>query len=68
VTGLQWSDYRDGDPAWVRRVQEEIFALWAAGRLAPPIMAHYPLPEAAVALDRLAAGGMSGRIVLTTGR
>jgi NADPH2:quinone reductase len=68
VAGLQWSDYRDGDPAWVRRVQEEIFALWAAGRLAPRIMARYPLEEAPAALERVAAGGMGGRIVLTTGR
>ena len=23
VSGLQWSDYRERDPAWVRRVQDE---------------------------------------------
>jgi NADPH2:quinone reductase len=68
VLGLQWSDYRDGDPASVRRVQEEIFTFWEAGRLAPRIMATYPLVDAATALERLAAGGMSGKVVLTTER
>ena len=25
ASGLQWSDYRERDPAWVRRVQSELF-------------------------------------------
>ena len=35
ATGLQWSDYRDRDPAWVRRVQHELFELYEAGKLRP---------------------------------
>ena len=34
--GLQWSDYRERDPARVRSVQDELFDLYAAGKLCLP--------------------------------
>jgi NADPH2:quinone reductase len=66
VMGLQWSDYRDRDPAWVARVQDELFALIAAGRIAPVIDTVYPLGAAAEGLRRLEAGQVGGKLVLDT--
>jgi len=65
--GLQWSDYRDRDPAWVRRVQSELFELYAGGLLRPQIARTLPMTEFATALDLLATGRARGKLVLTTG-
>jgi NADPH:quinone reductase len=65
--GLQWSDYRERDPAWVRRVQGELFALYAAGKLRPQIMQTFPMAAFAAALDLVARGQARGKLVLTTG-
>lgn len=66
ATGLHWSDYRDDDPGLVRRVQDEIFAHWSAGRLKPPIADIYPMARAAEALRRIADRGVLGKLVLVT--
>jgi NADPH:quinone reductase len=67
ASGLQWSDYRERDPAWVRRVQAELFALHAAGKLRSDVMRAFPIEEFAAALDLLADGEVRGKVVLTTG-
>lgn len=64
VTGLQWSDYRDRDPAWVQSVQQDIFALWSDGKLSPQIADTLPLSEFAEALKRLKDGRAHGKIIL----
>ncbi len=66
VLGLQWSDYRDRTPAWVARVQHELFELLAAGRIAPVIDAVYGFGDVAVGLRRLEAGQVAGKLVLAT--
>ena len=68
VSGLQWSDYREHDPAWVRRVQDQIFALWQEGKLTPLISDRLPLEAFADALGRLRRGEVRGKIVLETGK
>lgn len=68
VSGLQWSDYRDRDPAWVRRVQEELFALYVAGKIRPRVMQSFPIEEFAAALALVKAGKVQGKVVLTTAR
>ena len=68
VTGLQWSDYRDREPARVARVQQEIFDLYAAGKVRPPVVGEYPLERFAEALERLEGGHVNGKLVLTTWR
>jgi len=65
VSGLQWSDYRDRDPAWVRRVHNELCDLYALGRIDPQIMAAYPMANAAEALDLIRSGQVRGKVVLT---
>lgn len=68
VTGLQWSDYRDRDPAWVRRVQNELFDLYKIGKIKPNVMHSFPLEQFADALAMVKAGKVQGKVVLTTGR
>jgi NADPH2:quinone reductase len=64
--GLQWSDYREREPAWVRRVQSELFELYAAGKLRPQIMRTFPIAKFATALDLVAQARVRGKVVLTT--
>jgi len=65
VTGLQWSDYREREPAWMARVQDEIFDLYRQGKLDPPISKTLPLERFAEGLRLLKEGGVQGKIVLT---
>lgn len=66
ASGLHWSDYRERDPAWVRRVQEALYGLWREGKLKPAVAAVYPLEQAAVALRRMASRRVQGKLVLAT--
>ena len=67
VSGLQWSDYRDRDPAAVARAQAEIFSLYRAGKLQPIVSRIFPLEDFAQALAQLKRGDAQGKLVLTTG-
>lgn len=67
VSGLQWSDYRERTPAWVAKVQGELFDLYRDGKLTPQISKRLPLEGFAEALDLLKAGQVQGKIVLTVG-
>ena len=64
VVGLQWSDYRERDPEWVRRVQDELYALYAGGKLRPYVSERYPLERFADALGRFTSRGVLGKMVL----
>jgi len=66
VSGLQWSDYRERDPAWVKRVQDEIFSMYSAGKLKPAIMGAFPMEQFAEALALVREGRVNGKVVLTT--
>jgi NADPH2:quinone reductase len=67
ASGLQWSDYRERDPAWVRRVQGELFQLYEAGKLRPRIMRTFAMDAFAGALGLVAGGRACGKVGLTTG-
>ncbi|MFZ2650897.1 MAG: NADPH:quinone oxidoreductase family protein, partial [Burkholderiaceae bacterium] len=64
VAGLQWTDYRARDPERVRAVQDELYALYAQGKLTPVITARYPLERFAQALARFETRQVQGKIVL----
>jgi NADPH2:quinone reductase len=64
VAGLQWSDYRERWPECVAEAQRQLFALYAAGKIAPHIMARLPLADAGAALERIAKGEVLGKLVL----
>jgi NADPH2:quinone reductase len=66
VSGLQWSDYREHTPEWVRRVQTELFGLYAHGAIRPRIMRSFPLERFAEALELVRRGSVQGKVVLTT--
>jgi NADPH:quinone reductase len=51
--------------AVARRVEAHVVPLLAAGTVAVPVGETYPMADAARALDRFAAGGKFGKIVLT---
>ncbi len=65
VSGLQWSDYREREPAWVANVQQELFDLYQAGKLTPHISKRFPLEGFSEALDLLKAGKVQGKVILT---
>jgi len=67
ASGLQWSDYRDRDPAWVRRVQDQLFELYTTGKLSPQIARTFPMAAFAAALELVASGRAHGKLVLTVG-
>jgi NADPH2:quinone reductase len=66
LAGLQWSDYRDRDPASVARAHRALVDLWSAGKIRPPVAAEYPLERAAEALARLERGHVNGKLLLKT--
>lgn len=67
ISGLQWSDYRNRDPAWMHRVQDEIFGLYSAGKLKPNVMQIFPMEQFAEALSLIKNGNVHGKVVLVTG-
>ncbi|HKZ25055.1 MAG TPA: zinc-binding dehydrogenase, partial [Acidimicrobiia bacterium] len=66
-SGLQWSDYRERDPAWVARVQAEIFDMHGNGLLEPLVSRILPLERYATALSLLRDGRAQGKIILRVG-
>ena len=64
AAGLQWSDYREREPAWVQRVQAELYALWADGRLKPYVSERFALDRFADALGRFVERRVQGKMVL----
>jgi NADPH2:quinone reductase len=64
VSGLQVSDYRDRAPAWMRRVQADLFGLYLAGKIKPHIAATYPLSRFAEALVRFGRRDVVGKLIL----
>jgi NADPH2:quinone reductase len=64
VSGLQISDYRKRMPGLVRRCFEEVFALYAEGKVAAPASRSYPLAAAPEAFAALLARSVRERILL----
>ncbi|MEZ5653548.1 MAG: NADPH:quinone oxidoreductase family protein [Burkholderiaceae bacterium] len=64
VSGLQWSDYRDREPARVSQVQAEIYALHRAGQLRPLVWRCVPMTQFSDALAELKGARVQGKILL----
>jgi NADPH2:quinone reductase len=64
VAGLQWSDYRERDPAWVARAQQSLYKLYLENKLKPEITATYPLARFADALARFEQRAVQGKLLL----
>ena len=54
----------DEKAAVARRMERHVLPLLARGALTVPIAATFPMPQAASAYERFAAGGKLGKIVL----
>ena len=67
VSGLHWSDYRERHPEWMRRVQDELFALYDQGKLPVTLDRALPMERFAEALAMLRDRRVKGKVVLTTG-
>jgi len=64
VIGLQISDYRDREPAKVRRAQAELCAFYEQGKVQPRVMARFPLREHGAALAAVRDRKALGKVVL----
>ena len=64
VSGLYWGSYGAQTPDEIRAVQEDLFALYTAGKIKPAVMEVLPLQKVKQAFDRLARREVTGRIVL----
>lgn len=65
LLGLYWGKYLERDPHVVYESLDAIFAMLARGELKPEIEAM-PLADASVALERIRARTVVGKVVLTT--
>lgn len=67
VLGLHWGSYHDVAPALVREAQAEIEALVAAGLVEPLVSERLSPDDVPEALQRLASGRTTGRVVVVDG-
>ncbi|WP_406263425.1 NADPH:quinone oxidoreductase family protein [Actinacidiphila glaucinigra] len=67
VVGLHWGLYNTHDPAAVRRCHDELTRLAAEGAIRPLVSERVPLEGAADAVQRVADGTTTGRVVVVPG-
>ncbi|MFF2521147.1 NADPH:quinone oxidoreductase family protein [Streptomyces liangshanensis] len=67
ILGLHWGLYTTKDPAAVLRCHDELTALAARGAIKPLISERVPMKAAADAVQRVADGVTTGRIVVVPG-
>ncbi|MFG2305889.1 NADPH:quinone oxidoreductase family protein [Actinacidiphila glaucinigra] len=67
VVGLHWGLYNTHDPAAVRRCHDELTRLAAEGAIRPLVSERVPLGGAADAVQRVADGTTTGRLVVVPG-
>lgn len=66
VVGLHWGLYLRRAPELIGPAMNDLFALYADGRIKPHISARMPLAEAPAALALVAGGKSTGKVVLQT--
>ncbi|MBL1100376.1 NADPH:quinone oxidoreductase family protein [Streptomyces coffeae] len=68
ILGLHWGLYNTKDPAAVRSCHDELTKLAAQGTVRPLVSERVPLADAADAVQRVADGVTTGRVVVVPGR
>ncbi|WP_431772339.1 NADPH:quinone oxidoreductase family protein [Streptomyces cucumeris] len=68
ILGLHWGLYNTKDPAAVRSCHDELTKLAAEGTVRPLASERVPLADAADAVQRVAEGVTTGRVVVVPGR
>ena len=64
VIGLHWADYLRREPQWVRRVQSDLYSLYAQKKIRPQIMGVHKLEDFQTALEAIKAGRVQGKVLL----
>ncbi|WP_406503816.1 NADPH:quinone oxidoreductase family protein [Streptomyces sp. NBC_00212] len=64
IVGLHWGLYAQKDPASIVRCHEQLTKLAAEGAIKPLISERVPLKDAAAAVQRVADGTTTGRVVV----
>lgn len=64
LLGLNIGGYHENDPGGLRNATEQLFELYAKGKIKPAIHARYPLQDAARALRELADRRTVGKLIL----
>uniref|UniRef100_A0AAU2UWV8 NADPH:quinone oxidoreductase family protein n=2 Tax=Streptomyces TaxID=1883 RepID=A0AAU2UWV8_9ACTN len=64
IVGLHWGLYAQKDPASIARCHEQLTKLAADGAIKPLISERVPLKDAAAAVQRVADGTTTGRVVV----
>ncbi|KUJ69034.1 alcohol dehydrogenase [Streptomyces albus subsp. albus] len=67
ILGLHWGLYATHDPAAIRGCHEELSKLAAQGAISPLVSERVPLHAAADAVQRVADGTTTGRVVVVPG-
>ncbi|QCX80738.1 Quinone oxidoreductase 1 [Streptomyces sp. YIM 121038] len=67
IVGLHWGLYATKDPRAVLDCHEQLTALAAKGAVKPLVSARVPLAGAAAAVQRVADGATTGRVVVLPG-
>ena len=65
VTGVNWAEYRDRDPAWVQRVQAELFGMIADGKIHVPVQAVFPMDRFVEACRIISERKVQGKVVIS---
>lgn len=64
LIGLHWADYLRREPQWVRRVQDDLYSLYAQKKIRPQIMGVHKLEDFQTALGAIKAGQVQGKVLL----
>ena len=64
VTGVDRGQYRDREPDWMHRAQDEIFRYCVEGKVRMPIQASFPLEHYLKAFDLIRNREIRGKVVL----
>lgn len=64
VTGVDRGQYRDREPQWTRRAQDEIFRYCVEGKIRMPVQASFPLEDYIQAFDVIRNRQVRGKVVL----
>ena len=64
VTGVDRGQYRDREPQWMQRAQDEIFRYCVEGKVRMPIQDSFPLEDYIKAFDVIRNRQIRGKIVL----
>jgi NADPH2:quinone reductase len=67
VLGVDRGQYREREPGWMRRAQDEIFQLSLDGRIRMPVQARFPLERFIGAFDVIRNRAVRGKVILRIG-